>query len=129
MLADCTRGCPKQVVLQKVGKMEKQEILEKAKKKALVGEMEKAKINKSNWIAVISTGIIAIILIIVEGILGHKAACFTIGAICFAWASVFYFCQYFIAKRPIGVLIGAIFELLGACVMILNYILTNVGVI
>ena len=109
--------------------MEKQEILEKAKKKALVGEMEKAKINKSNWIAVIATGVVAIAFIIVEGILGHKAACFAIGAICFSWASVFYFCQYFVAKRPVGVLVGAIFEFLGAAIMLLNYILTNVGVI
>ena len=110
--------------------MEKEEILAKAKKKkAVVGEMEKAKINKSNWIAVIATMVVAVAFIITEGALGHKAVCFAIAAICFAWASVFYFCQYFIAKRPYGVLIGAILEGFGAAIMITNYILTNLGVI
>ena len=110
--------------------MNKDEVLKKAgQKKALVGEMEKQKIDKSNWIAVIVTGVLAIALICVEACLGHKAVCFGIGAICFIWASVFYFCQYFVAKRPIGVLVGAIFESLGAGIMILNYILANVGVI
>lgn len=110
--------------------MEKKEILEKAKsKKAIVGEMEKAKINKSNWIAVIATCVVAVAFIVVEAALEHRAACFAIGAICFTWASVFYFCQYFVAKRQKGVLIGAILETLGAVIMILNYILVNAGVI
>ena len=112
------------------GFMEKQGILEKAQsKKAIVGEMERAKINKSNWISVIVAGIVAIVFIILEGFQGHRSVCFAIGAICFIWASVFYFCQYFIAKRPKGVLIGAIFESLGALIMVLNYILCLTGVI
>ena len=110
--------------------MKTEEILEKAqKKKTLVSEFEKAKINKSNWIAVICTCVVAIAFIVVEAILGRKAVCFAIGAICFTWASVFYFCQYFIAKRPWGVLLGAIFDLIGALIMVANYILTNCGVI
>ena len=110
--------------------MEKQEVLEKAKsKKAIVGEMEWAKINKSNWIAVIAVCVVAVAFIVVEAVLEHKAACFAIGAICFTWASVFYFCQYFIAKRPKGVLYGAIGETIGAAIMILNYILCWIGVI
>ena len=71
---------------------------------------------------VIIAMIVAIIFIVSEAILGHKQACFAIGAICFSWASVFYFCQFFIAKRPVGVLIGAIFEAIGALIMILNYL-------
>ena len=110
--------------------MQKEEILEKAqKKKILVSEFEKEKINKSNWIAVICTCVVAIAFIVAEAILGRKPVCFAIGAICFTWASVFYFCQYFIAKRPLGVLIGAIFELLGALIMVTNYILANCGII
>ena len=110
--------------------MEKEEILEKAQnKKDVVGEMERAKINKSNWIAVISACIVALAFIIIEGVLGHHSAIFAIAAVCFAWASVFYFCQYFIAKRPVGVLIGAILEFLGAAIMITNYILYNIGII
>ena len=104
--------------------------MEKAKsKKAIIGEMEKFKIDKSNWIAVIVTLVVGVAFIIVEGILQHRAACFAIGAICFTWASVFYFCQYFIAKRPYGVLIGAILETIGALIMITNFILANIGVI
>ena len=110
--------------------MEKEEILKKtSKKKALVGEMEKAKINKSNWIAIIVAGIVAVALMIIEGALGHYSAIYAIACICFIWASVFYFCQYFIAKRPYGVLIGAILEAIGAITMITLYVLFNVGVL
>lgn len=110
--------------------MDKEEILKKAKsKKAVLGEMEKQKLDKSNWISVISACAIAIVFMILEGAFGHKEGLFAIGAICFVWASVFYFCQYFIAKRPKAVLIGAILEGLGACIMITNYILCLVGVI
>ncbi len=110
--------------------MEKDEVLKKAQsKKALVGEMEKQKINKSNWISVVAACVAAVAMMIVEGALGHKASVFGIGFICFTWASVFYFCQYFIAKRPVGVLIGAVLETLGALIMLTNFILTNVGII
>ena len=54
---------------------------------------------------------------------------FAIAAICFCWASIFYFCQYFIAKRPWQVLIGAILEAIGSLIMITNFILANIGVI
>ncbi|MBQ8177673.1 MAG: hypothetical protein IJ033_00620 [Clostridia bacterium] len=111
--------------------MERDEVLQKAQsKKAVVGEYENQKISKSNWISVIVTGIIALAFIIVFGALGQKAVCFAIGGICFSWATTFYFCQYFIAKRKhIGILLGAIGELLGAIIMILNFILSVVGVI
>ena len=110
--------------------MNKKEILEKVqKKKVYIGEMEKSKIDKSNWISVIITGVVALIFIIVLSMLGDKAAAFGIGCICFTWAGSFYFCQYFIAKRPVGVLIGAIFETFGALIMLLNFILTVTGVV
>lgn len=103
----------------------KKEILEKAsKRKVVVGEMEKSKIDKSNWIALI----VAVVLMIVEGVLEHFSAIYAIGAICFIWASVFYFCQYFIAKRPYGVLIGGILTAIGATTMLTFYILINVGI-
>lgn len=110
--------------------MKKEEILkESQKEKDVVGEAEKKGMNKGNWIALIGAGSLAIILIIVEGLLGHASAIFAIGAICYTWASIFYFCQYFIAKRPYGVLIGAILEAAGAATMIVLYILLNVKVI
>ncbi len=109
--------------------MEKNEVLQKAQsKKAVVGEMEKAKINKSNWISVIAAGVMAVGLMIIEGVLQHFTSIYAIASICFTWASVFYFCQYFIAKRPLGVLIGAVLETLGALIMITLYILTSIGV-
>ena len=110
--------------------MDREEILEKAsKKKVYVGEMEKAKINKSSWIAIVVAGIIAVALMVIEGLLGHFTAIYAIASVCFTWASVFYFCQFFIAKRPYGVLIGAILESIGAIIMITLYILFNVGVL
>lgn len=110
--------------------MDNEEILAKAQsKKVFVGEMEKAKINKSNWIALISTGIAAILFMVSEGILGHRSAIYALASVCFIWESVFYFCQYFIAKRPYGVLIGAILSAIGAAIMLTFYILITVGVI
>ena len=109
--------------------MNKEEILDKAKKKHPVGEMEEKKINKSIWIALIVTIAMAVELLITEGYLGHFSAIFAIGAICFTWASVFYFCQYFVAKRPWQVLIGAVLEGLGGITMIVLYILFNLGIL
>ena len=111
--------------------MDNKEILEKVSgKKTYVGEYENQGINKSNWISVIATGIVAVVFIIVFGALNMKEVCFAIAAICLTWACVFYFCQYFIAKRKkVGILIGAILETFGAVVMIVNFALTVVGVI
>ena len=110
--------------------MEKDEILEKAKKKHPVGEMETSKINKSNWIALIVAGIVAVALIITEGVLNHITAIYAIAFICFTWACVFYFCQFFVAKRRyVGILIGGVLDGLGAVAMLTLYILYNVGVL
>ena len=110
--------------------MEREEVLEKAKsKKTLVGEMEKVKINKSCQIGNIAACVVAVALMIIQGALGNYTSIYAIATVCFTWASVVYFCQYFIAKRPVGVLIGAILEALGACVMITFFILFNVGVL
>ena len=109
--------------------MDKDEILERAKKKHPVGEMEANKINKSSWIALIVTIVVALALVITEGCLGHFSAIFAIAAICFTWASVFYFCQYFVAKRPWQVLVGAVLEGLGGITMIVLYILLNLGIL
>ncbi|MBP3431975.1 MAG: hypothetical protein J6K39_03895 [Clostridia bacterium] len=109
--------------------MENKEILEKAQsKKAVVGEMEKEKINKSNWISVVCACVVAVAFMIIEGLFQHFTAIYAISAVCFIWASVFYFCQFFVAKRPWPVLIGAVLEAAGAATMITLYILTVVGV-
>ncbi|MBP3344909.1 MAG: hypothetical protein J6K97_01760 [Clostridia bacterium] len=104
--------------------MEKEEILEKSQKKSLVGEMEATKTNKANWIALISAGTVAVALMITLGALGIFEGLYAIATVCFVWASVFYFCQYFIAKRPWPVLIGAVLEALGGITMITLLILT-----
>lgn len=109
--------------------MDKEEILKKAKKKHPVGEMEESKINKSSWVALIVTLVVAVTLVITESCLGHFSAIFAIAAICFTWASVFYFCQYFVAKRTWQVLIGAVLEGLGGTTMIVLYILLNLGML
>ena len=110
--------------------MEKQEILEKAQQqKVSIGEMEKTKINKSCWIANVFACVIAVILMITEGALKHYPAIYALGAVCYSWASVFYFCQFFIAKRPKGVLIGGILHGIAAFTMLTLYILFNIGVL
>lgn len=109
--------------------MEKEEILEKAsKKKVVVGEMEQQKVNKGGWIALVVAGILAVAFIIVEGAMGNFTGLYAIAAVCYAWASVMYFCQYFIAHRPWQVLIGAVLHGLAFCGMLTLYILTYVGV-
>lgn len=110
--------------------MKREEILEKAqKKKALVGEMEKVKINKSCWIANIVAVSVATALMITLGALGMFAGLYAIAFVCLAWASVFYFCQYFIAKRPWQVLIGAVLNAIGAIIFFTFFILYSIGVL
>lgn len=109
--------------------MEKEEILKKAGKKCAVGEMEKQKTNKGNWIALIVAGIIAVTFMIIEGILGHFSAIYALGAVCYGWAFVLYTCQYFMAKRPWQVLIGSVLHGLAFITMIVLYILKNINII
>ena len=100
--------------------MKKEEIL-KQNKKDIVGEAERNGIGKANWIALICAGVVAIALMIIEGVLGHTTAIFAIAAVCYTWASVFYFCQFFVAKRPWPVLFGAVFHGAAAIAMIVLY--------
>lgn len=109
--------------------MEKQEILEKAgKKKAVVGEMEKEKISKSMIISLLVVGIVAVGLIIILGVFNHAAGAYAIASLCFLWASVFYFLQYFLAKRPWPVLIGAVLEGLAFIFFLVRFALNLAGV-
>lgn len=89
----------------------------------------KAKINKSCWIANIVAVIVATVLMITLGAMGVFTGLYAIGSVCFIWASVFYFCQYFIAKRPWQVLIGGVLDAIGAGIMICFFILYSVGVL
>ncbi len=110
--------------------MENKEILQKAqRKKAVVGEMEQAKINKACWIGNISACALAVVLMVAEGFFRHFTAIYALGAVCFTWASVFYFCQFFLAKRPWQVLIGAVLEAAGAITMLTFYVLYAIGVL
>lgn len=110
--------------------MKKEEILEKVKgKKVFVGEMERYKINKSCWIANIVAVVVATGLMITLGALGNFVGLYAIASVCLIWASVFYFCQYFIAKRPWQVLIGAVLNGIGAMIMFTFFILYSIGVL
>lgn len=110
--------------------MEREDILKLAsEKKAHVGEAEKGKINKSCWIANIVAVIIAVVLMVVEGLFGRFSSIYMLGFICSTWASVFFFLQFFVAKRPKGVLVGGVLHGIGAIVWLVFYILTTVGVI
>lgn len=110
--------------------MERDEILNKVQqKKVYVGEMEKQKIDKSIKIALLVTGIIAVIFIFVEHALRHTTAGLAIQSLCCGWASIFYFCQYFVAKRPWQVLIGAVLYGVAFIGSVVFYILFCVGVL
>ena len=110
--------------------MEEEEVLKQVKgKKVFVGEMEKAKINKSCWISNIVAVILATALMIALGAMRVFVGLYAIAFICFTWSSVFYFCQYFLAKRPWQVLIGAVLEGIGAVIMFTFFILYSVGVL
>lgn len=88
------------------------------------------KVSTSNWIALIVAGVAAVAMMIAEGIQGHHTAIFALSMVCFAWASVFYGCQFFVAKRRYaGILIGAILEGLAAIAMLVLYILFSLGVL
>lgn len=108
--------------------MEREEILEKSKrtKPALVGEMENTKTNKGNWIAVIAAGVFAVVIMILFGVFGHYSSIFAVASICYLWASVFYTCQFILAKRPWPVLFGSVLHGLAFVAMVVLYILSSV---
>ncbi len=110
--------------------MEKEKILEKAQsKKTLIGEMERQKGNKGNWIALIITGVIATALIITECALGNFAGALAVAIVCYGWASAQYFFQYFLAKRPWPVLFGAVLHGLAFVASIVFFVLFCLKVI
>lgn len=109
--------------------MNKAEILQKAQsKKTVVGEMERGKLSKSALIALLTTGVVAVAFIIVEGIFAHFTAIYAIATICLVWAGTFYTLQYFCAKYPWQVLIGAVLEYLAAIYFTVRYILALTGI-
>lgn len=110
--------------------MDKKEVLEKAQsKKAIVGEMEQAKINKSCWISNIFAVVVAVIFSCVLGAKQIFEGLYAIYTVCLIWATTFYLCQYFIAKRPWQVLIGAVLSGIGAVINFTFFILYVVGVL
>ena len=110
--------------------MKKEEILEKAKsKKILVGELEKQKMDLGIKISLIFAGILATILICFECGQRHWTGGFAIGMICYGWASFQYFMQFFMAKRPWQVLIGALLDGLAFIACLVFYILFSLKVL
>lgn len=110
--------------------MEKDEILKKASsKKALVGEMEKQKMDLGIKISLIFAGVLAIVFICLECAKQNYAAGLAIGSICYGWASMQYFFQFFMAKRPWPVLFGAVLHGLAFVACVVLYSLFSFGVI
>ena len=68
-------------------------------------------------------------MMIVEGSLGHYSSIYALAGTCFIWASLFYFLQYFVAKRKFfGILLGGTLEGAAGILMIVLYTLTNLGI-
>ena len=108
--------------------MDKKEILEKAQgSKDLVGEMEREKMSKSSFVSLLVAGIIAVAFCVVEGVFGHFTSIYAIATICFVWAGLFYALQFFMAKRPWQVLIGAVLDGMAAIFFLVRYILAVAG--
>ena len=60
--------------------MKKDEILKIAQQNQdKIGEMERKKVSKANWIAIISTGILAVIFMFSEGFQGHRTVVQALG--------------------------------------------------
>lgn len=97
--------------------------------KSALDESEKSKISKACWIATIVSCGIAVILMIIEGVMGNYTSIYALGSVCFMWASVFYFCQYFIVRKSWPIMLGAILESLGAVIMMTFYILFSAGIL
>lgn len=109
--------------------MNKQEILAKAQEhKTTIGEMEREKLGKGAIISLLTAAIVAVAFTVVEGIFGHFTAIYAIATICFIWAGTFYTLQYFYAKRPWQVLIGAVLEYMAAIFFLIRYILALTGI-
>ena len=109
--------------------MEKEKILEKAKNRHPIGEMEKQKVNTANWISLVISCVFALALIIVEGIKKQFDALYAIASICYLWATIFYICQRVVAKRSKGVLFGAVLHGIAFIITFTFYILYSVGAI
>ena len=74
--------------------MKREEILAKAsEKKAIVGEAEKVKINKSCWIANIVAVVIAVMFMVVEGLLGHFSTIYVLGVVVVLGRAYFTSCN------------------------------------
>ena len=109
--------------------MENKEVLEKVQsKKAVVGEMEKQNINKAAIISLVAIAVMAITLIIVEGVLGHFSSVYALAFICYMWPAIFYTLQYFFAKRPWPVLFGSVLCGLAGIYYLVRFILFVTGV-
>ena len=75
--------------------MEKKEVLDKVNnKKTYVGEMEKSKMGKGNWLAVLVAGVLAVAFIVAECAQGHFAGGMALACACYTWACVQYTLQY-----------------------------------
>ena len=110
--------------------MEKEEILERVKnQKVIIGEMEKGKIDKSCWIANLVSVIFANVFAVILGIMKMFAGLCAVYSVCLIWASVFYFCQYFTAKKSWPILLGAVIYSIGAIIMVICFILFTIGVV
>lgn len=110
--------------------MEREEILERAKKRYPVGESEDRGLYKSLRISLIAVGSIAVLTMIFLGLIRNFTGLYFIGFLCMLWASVFYFLQYSVAKRRyFGIILGGVLCLLGSATYLTFALLFSFGVL
>ncbi len=106
--------------------MEKKEKTKKEKKSPLVLDEEtmKKRQMQSYRIGLLSAIGLAIILIIVEGCLGHFSSIFALACICFTWGAVYYILQFCLVKREWAVLTIGIVDAVIALAMFVFFIMS-----
>ena len=110
--------------------MEKQEVLVCMQNKNVVsGGEDNLKIDKSCLIATVVACSVAIILMIIEGIMGNYTSLYALGSVCLLWAGVYHFCRYFLRKKKTIFILSGVLLSLGAIAMILLYILFSAGIV
>jgi pheromone shutdown protein TraB len=110
-------------------RMENKKDIKKAQKQEIAIIEDKEKTYKACMMASIVACSLAVILMILEGVIGNYTSLYALASVCFMWGSVFGFCRYFLAKKQLTVLMCAIIGALGAITMIVLYILFSAGIL
>ncbi len=81
---------------------------------------------RSHLIGLLSAMGLAIVLVIVEGCLGHFSSIFALACVCFTWAGVYYILQFCLVKRDWQTLVVGIVDAIIALTLFVFFIMALV---